>query len=91
MINVDQPNRCEIPTSTGAYCHLKEKIKNELVDLEILSKSECDDPELMLDKVKRAQIRREEEEKFYRGENVSWWSSPFSISTNGGLGSSVSS
>lgn len=65
--------RCEIPTSTGAYCHLKEKIKNELVDLEILSKSECDDAELMLDKVKRAQIRREEEEKFYRGENVSWW------------------
>lgn len=69
--------RCEIPTSTGAYCHLKEKIKNELVDLEILSRSECDDPELMRDKFKRAQIRREEEEKFYRGENVSWWNFVF--------------
>ena len=69
--------RCEIPTSTGAYCHLKEKIKNELVDLEILSRSECDDPELIRDKFKRAQIRREEEVKFYRGENVSWWNFVF--------------
>jgi hypothetical protein len=28
-------------------------------------------------KYKRAQIRREEEEKFYRGENVSWWNFVF--------------
>lgn len=70
-------HRCEIPTSTGAFCHLKDKIKNELVDLEIVSRNECDDPELIRDRFKLAQIRRDVEEKFYRGENVSWWNFAF--------------
>ncbi|VDI65140.1 Hypothetical predicted protein [Mytilus galloprovincialis] len=69
--------RCEIPTSTGAFCHLRDKKRNELIDLEILSRCECEDPELIRDRVKLSQIRREEAEKFYRGENVSWWNFVF--------------
>lgn len=66
-------NRCEIPTSNGSYCHLKEKKKNDLVDLEILSRNECEDQELARDQMRLAKHQRDEQEKFYKGENVSWW------------------
>lgn len=66
-------SRCEIPTSTGAFCYLKEKKKNELCDLEILSRNECENQEWSNDEFARENLRQEEEEKFYKGGDVSWW------------------
>ena len=65
--------RCEIPTSSGAFCHLKEKKRNELYDLDILSRNECEDDTLTQNDNDREKVRREVEEKFYKGGNVSWW------------------
>lgn len=65
--------RCEIPTSKGAFCHLTEKKRNELDDLAIISRNECDDPEITNDRTELEKMRRTVEEKFYKGEEVSWW------------------
>ncbi|VDI58183.1 Hypothetical predicted protein [Mytilus galloprovincialis] len=73
LSGVSRPIRCEIPTSTGAFCHLREKDKNKLHDIEILSRNECDDPEIVNDRLQLTQIRRKVAETFYRGGAVSWW------------------
>ena len=66
---------CTLPSSTGSPCVLKEREKNGLPDLEILSMNQCADEDFVrrgndteMDKKKRTT-----EEEFYRGKQVSWW------------------
>ncbi|XP_061187543.1 sterile alpha motif domain-containing protein 9-like [Saccostrea echinata] len=62
----------EIPTSNGAFCRLKEKTRNELFDLDILSANECDN-DLNIAKDNIEQHRKNVEEAFFRGGLVQWW------------------
>ncbi|XP_062575997.1 sterile alpha motif domain-containing protein 9-like [Saccostrea cucullata] len=62
----------EIPTSHGGFCRLKEKTRNELFDLEILSSNECDN-DLNIAKDDIEQHRKTVEEAFFRGGVVQWW------------------
>lgn len=62
----------ELPTSSGAFCRLKEKTRNELFDLEILSANECDN-DLNIPKDNIEQHRKSVEEAFFRGGVVQWW------------------
>ncbi|XP_056004003.1 sterile alpha motif domain-containing protein 9-like isoform X2 [Ostrea edulis] len=66
-------SKCQLPTSAGAFCYLKEKIRNELCDLEILSSSECEIDEICSDTHKLEMHRQYVEEKFYKGGHVTWW------------------
>lgn len=66
-------SKCQLPTSTGAFCYLKDKTKNELCDLEILSINECENSDISLDSQKLERHRQNVEELFYRGGEVSWW------------------
>ncbi|KAK7107827.1 sterile alpha motif domain-containing protein 9-like [Littorina saxatilis] len=66
---------CTLPSSTGSPCVMKERDKNGLPDLEILSMTQCTDEDFVrsgsyeeIEKRKRAM-----EEEFYRGKQVSWW------------------
>lgn len=65
--------KCQLPTSAGAFCYLKDKIRNELCDLEILSVSECENHDICQDPHKLQKHRQRVEEMFYRGEQVTWW------------------
>ena len=65
--------KCQLPTSAGAFCYLKEKLRNNLCDLEILSSNECEIDEICRDPLKREKHRRSVEEKFYHGGQVTWW------------------
>lgn len=66
---------CTLPSSTGSRCLMRERDRNGLPDLEILSTTQCSDEEF----VKRGNIeemekkKRLSEEDFYRGKCVSWW------------------
>ncbi|XP_062605885.1 sterile alpha motif domain-containing protein 9-like isoform X2 [Saccostrea cucullata] len=66
-------SKCQLPTSAGAFCYLKEKIRNELCDLEILSSNECEIDDICHDTQKLEKHRRFVEEKFYQGGQVTWW------------------
>lgn len=78
VIGATQQTMSLIPMANGTQCHLKEKIKSELFDLEILSSNECqNDSEIMNDKEKRNSKRKTEEENFFRGEIVTWWNLSF--------------
>ncbi|XP_033754956.1 sterile alpha motif domain-containing protein 9-like [Pecten maximus] len=68
-----QSTICQIPHSNGAYCPVKNKVRNELCDLDILSQQECDDSEVLEDEVKKHQLYTSVQEAFYHGEQPSWW------------------
>ena len=66
---------CTLPSSTGAPCTMKERQRNELSDLEILSVNQCEEEDLVR-KGNPEQIeakKRKFEIDFYRGKMVSWW------------------
>lgn len=65
--------KCQLPTSAGAFCYLKDKIRNELCDLEILSVNECENHDICQDPRKLEKHRQLVEEMFYQGEQVTWW------------------
>ncbi|KAJ8302519.1 hypothetical protein KUTeg_018915 [Tegillarca granosa] len=76
IIDVVMPlktNQCEIITSSGAFCILREKTKNELCDISVLSSKECDDSAILSDPDKREKLRRNVEENFFIGKEVTWW------------------
>ena len=66
---------CTLPSSTGSPCVMKERDKNGLPDLEVLSTDQCSDEAI----VRRGNVeemdkkKRTTEEEFYRGKQVSWW------------------
>ena len=66
-------SKCQLPTSAGAFCYLKEKIKNDLCDLEILSSNECEIDDICLSSLELEKHRQSMEEKFYHGGQVTWW------------------
>ncbi|XP_071087481.1 sterile alpha motif domain-containing protein 9-like [Haliotis cracherodii] len=72
IINPKQTGTCELPTSSGAFCVLKERNITEMNDLEILSSRECEGDEELEDKQSRETIRRSLEVKFFRGGQVQW-------------------
>ncbi|KAL3856813.1 hypothetical protein ACJMK2_011530 [Sinanodonta woodiana] len=63
----------ELPTSTGAFCRLKEKVKNELFDLDILGRNECQNSDIINDQRKLRLFKEDVEESFFRGGPVQWW------------------
>ncbi|XP_070204023.1 sterile alpha motif domain-containing protein 9-like [Littorina saxatilis] len=71
---------CTLPSSTGTPCLMKEREKNELSDLDILSVKECEEQDI----VRRGTPEQIEKKKkkfeidFYRGKTVSWWNFYFS-------------
>ena len=66
---------CTLPSSTGAPCVMKEKEKNELSDLEILSMKQCEEEDIVRkgSPEQLEQKKRTMEVDFYRGKMVSWW------------------
>lgn len=76
--STERSHCCEIPTSIGVYCVLPEKNKNELHDLDILSRNECDDPEFLKDTVKLEEKQIQVAEAYYHGAAISWWNFWFS-------------
>eukprot|EP00105_Crassostrea_gigas_P041321 XP_019925469.1 PREDICTED: sterile alpha motif domain-containing protein 9-like [Crassostrea gigas] len=66
-------SKCQLPTSTGAFCYLKDKTKNELCDLEILGINECENNDISQDSQRLEKHRQHVEELFYQGGQVSWW------------------
>ncbi|KAK3606490.1 hypothetical protein CHS0354_041441 [Potamilus streckersoni] len=63
----------ELPTSTGAFCRVKEKVKNELFDLDIVGRNECQNNDVIKDQHKLRLLKAEVEEHFFRGGPVKWW------------------
>lgn len=74
VIGSTQQTMSFIPTANGGQCHLKEKFKSELFDLDILSVNECEnDSDIMNDRKKRQDHRKHVEEEFFKGAPVMWW------------------
>lgn len=57
----------EIPTQKGTFLKLPMRLKNELCDIQILSRNECEAEQV------DENHQRDNEEAFYRGLQVSWW------------------
>ena len=66
---------CTLPSSTGSPCIMKEREKNGLPDLEILSVTQCADEDFVMrgNDQEMEKRKRTTEEEFYRGKQVSWW------------------
>ncbi|XP_064611023.1 sterile alpha motif domain-containing protein 9-like [Liolophura sinensis] len=64
-------SECCLTTSTGASCVLKDKVKGKLTDLNILSRTECDDSRWEAGDMEK--FSKDEEARFYRGDEASWW------------------
>lgn len=74
VVGATQLNVSFIPTANGAPCHLKEKLKSELFDLEILCVNECEnDLDVMKDITTRMDRRKSVEAEFFKGASVTWW------------------
>ncbi|XP_033729231.1 sterile alpha motif domain-containing protein 9-like [Pecten maximus] len=73
LVSNNKRGSCEIATSKGAFCYLRDKVRNEMCDLEILSMNECDDTEITMDKQKLEKHSREAQESFFRGHEATWW------------------
>ncbi|XP_069113691.1 sterile alpha motif domain-containing protein 9-like [Argopecten irradians] len=72
-VSTNNRGSCELPTSKGAFCYLRDKVRNELCDLDILSRKECNDTEIAKDQEKRKKQSRESQESFFRGQEATWW------------------
>ncbi|KAH9491676.1 hypothetical protein Btru_031180 [Bulinus truncatus] len=59
----------EIPSSTGAFIDVREKKLKDWCDIQILS---CNDFTLSIPKDDKENVRKQVEEKFYRGDLVEW-------------------
>lgn len=75
--SLSMASKCQLPTSAGAFCYLKDKIRNELCDLEILSANECENYDICKYHDKLEKHRQLVEETFYRGGEVTWWNLHF--------------
>lgn len=66
---------CKLPCSKGHFVEMTLKEKNELklTDIEILSGEQCLHEEELMQEGDRRTNRRESQEQFYRGKNVTWW------------------
>lgn len=74
VVGATQLNGSFIPTANGAQCLLKEKLKSELFDLEILCVNECEnDLDVMKDITTRMDRRKSVEAEFFKGASVTWW------------------
>lgn len=74
VVGATQLNVSFIPTANGAQCLLKEKLKSELFDLEILCVNECEnDLDVMKDITTRMDRRKSVEAEFFKGASVTWW------------------
>ncbi|PVD27994.1 hypothetical protein C0Q70_10571 [Pomacea canaliculata] len=78
IINIfgyDTTTGCSLPSSTGTPCLMKESKRNELSDLEVLSATECKDEDIVHSCNAKAveEKKRQMEEDFYRGKEVTWW------------------
>ena len=62
--------RCELPCSYDSFCILKDSVKNDLVDLEILGRNECEN-------AAEAPNRQDIQDSFYKGKEVEWWNFQF--------------
>ena len=70
-------NLFEIPTSRGTTVKLENKIVNELIDIEILSCTECENSEFQFDKKTMFDFELRTREEYYKGAMVSWWNFRF--------------
>lgn len=75
--DIQRNSECQLPTSTGSFCCLKDKTRSELCDIDILSRNECEESELIKDREQLETQKRKSEEEFYRGARVSWWNMYF--------------
>ncbi|OWF34791.1 sterile alpha motif domain-containing protein 9-like [Mizuhopecten yessoensis] len=67
-----QDSACQIPLANGGFCTLRNRVKNELCDLDILSQQECDNSDILKDKVMKQKHYRDVQETFYHGGEPSW-------------------
>ncbi|XP_067676068.1 sterile alpha motif domain-containing protein 9-like [Haliotis asinina] len=78
VTNLRKPSACLLPTSKGMFCSLRQRMKEDMCDLDILSAQQCSDSEIANDVEKKEAKRREVEENFFRGGEVDWWNFWFS-------------
>ena len=63
----------EIPTSKGGLIKLGRKDMNDFIDIEILSSTECENPDIQYEAKSVLDFEREIREEYYKGTLVSWW------------------
>ena len=68
----ESTGRLKLPTVHGRI-ELPDRIKNQLYDLEVVGANHCDDCTVIKDREKLKELKKEMEEKFYRGSKVDWW------------------
>ncbi|XP_070552045.1 sterile alpha motif domain-containing protein 9-like [Ptychodera flava] len=73
MRGVKLDGQCILPSSTGAPATIKQRDKNMLSDLEILSMNECEEETKSMDYKQLTEFLRSKELLFYQGYPVSWW------------------
>ena len=68
---VPKSKTTEIPTTKGAFHKIPKRIQNDLCDIDILSRNECENE--TVDGAEDGKHKRAVEEDFYRGVQVTWW------------------
>ena len=63
----------KLPTVHGTMIEFPDRIKNRLYDLEVVGANHCDNCAIIKDKERLKELKKQMEEKFYRGEKVDWW------------------
>ena len=66
-----KPKATEIPTAKGVFHKIPERIQNDLCDIDILSRNECEHE--TVDDIEDDKHMLNAEEDFYRGIQVTWW------------------
>ncbi|VDI58874.1 Hypothetical predicted protein [Mytilus galloprovincialis] len=65
--------KCLIPLSNRGLCSLSEGKRHEFRDLDILSITECEDPDVTTNQHKVNENERKYADSFYRGRGINWW------------------
>ncbi len=73
LLDVRRGGTHELISSNGVYVSLKEKLRNDLTDLDILGRNQCENEDIVTDQSKLRKFGKKVEEAFYRGEVVDWW------------------
>ncbi|KAJ1101376.1 hypothetical protein NDU88_006444 [Pleurodeles waltl] len=67
-----------LPSTGSSSSLLQRKDEDVMAALEILCENECEDTEIEKDQEQFCAFKKTEEERFYRGGNVTWWNFYFS-------------
>ncbi len=73
LLDVRRGGTRELISCNGVYVTLKEKLRNDLTDLDILGMNQCENEDIVDDDTKLRKFGIQMEEAFYRGGVADWW------------------